>query len=151
MQIIKDTAGREWTLSLTIGTAKRLKAAGVFDLEALANSKQPAKEILPLIETPYAVAAFWVAVTAKDREERKVSEEDFLDAIDGDTVEAARDAIVKEIADFFPNSRALMLAAMNRSKEIEAKKITQAIEKLTTATDEEITAMALSSGNPSTK
>lgn len=151
MQIIKDTAGREWSIALTIGTVKRLKAAGVFDMESIATHPQPMEALRPTIESPSAVASCWLVATTKERESRNVDEESFLDSFDGATVELARDALIREIIDFFPSRREVILEAMNRAKTIEAKQSANAIEKLRTATDEEILNMASAYGNQSMK
>jgi hypothetical protein len=99
MQIFRDNTGQEWSVEVTVATARRLRARGVDVFKVIEAdgifaklSADPAEACLVLFE-----------VVRPQAESLKVSEEDFLNRIGGESLHAATLALIGAIVDFFPN------------------------------------------------
>ncbi len=83
MQIFKDNANRDWSLSLTIGTAMKVKDTLGVDLYELLL----AQVIAALLESQFEL--------------HKVDAEHIYQSFDGPTFARAHEAFYKELIDFF--------------------------------------------------
>lgn len=105
MRTFKDSEGREWPIALNIGAAKRVKDALGVDL------LDPGC-LRTLAADPYTVAnVLYVACEAKAKE-RSLSDEQFGEALRGDVIDQATDALLDELVDFFPKRQREALTAL---------------------------------------
>jgi hypothetical protein len=102
MRYFKDSSGREWTISITIGAAMLLKEKLGIDL------LQPEQGTPPLVTrlgTDEILLAQTIAtLLEKQFDEKKVSLADIYDLFDGATLEAAHKAFYEDLIDFFQKS-----------------------------------------------
>lgn len=107
MRTFKDKDGQEWHLDLTFGKYRRLHASGfdctdVGQLERLASDPEVTLRVL-------------MELCSDDLASRNVSQEVFESGFDLDVLQAAIEAVVDEIIDFFPQqSRAVMRTAWEK-------------------------------------
>lgn len=141
-----DAKGRTWDCKLTLAAAKRIDASdfsGITDTD-VGSILRPNKEffINVLSDYPLLFAMVWAVVypQAKKVQDRdgngfsplpdddpEGSQNEFMDGIDGKTIEAARDAFWEAIMDFFPQRRTALSGLMktfNRGQEMIGEKIT---------------------------
>jgi hypothetical protein len=127
----KDEEGRPWRLSLTTaaaarvrdlvtvdvteeqeaedGTKKSVSVAKPFDLIDIGTISQTLQvlrsQFLKLAEILYAILVAQV-------EERKLTREQFMDGLRGDSLESAAKALEAELVDFFPQRLRRMVAKL---------------------------------------
>ncbi len=96
MQIFKDNANRSWQLSLTIGTAIKVKATLEIDL------LQPEIGDPTRLGTDEMLLAQTIAIMLENQfEYHKVDRDDIYETFDGPTFARAHEAFYKELIDFF--------------------------------------------------
>lgn len=107
MHTFKDTGGREWTVELTIGSARRVKSLAGVDL---LNPHVPAERkgaspkvagVVTLMSDLETLGDVLFAICKPQAEERDVSDEQFADLFNADTVEEATEALRSEMLSFF--------------------------------------------------
>ena len=101
MKTFKDSTGRVWELSLTIGSAMRVRDKFGFDL------LQPSKSnlIVELGTDEIKLAEIIACLLEPQFEKHKVSEKDVYDSFDVDTQVAAFTAFYEELINFFQKRR----------------------------------------------
>jgi len=101
----KDCKGREWTFRLTVGSLAEVREVAGVDLGAALRSEGAVAELL-FSNPETLVKVFWALLyeQARDRE-HQVDPETFARGFDGPALEAATEALLGAIADFFPRSR----------------------------------------------
>ena len=101
MQTFTDATGRVWSLRLDWQAMRRAKAAGV-DLSKI-------EESLPdLYRCGVELSeAVWACL---DLRGGAVNRDEFESALVGDAMEAARDALLQAVIDFFPEHRRRLIA-----------------------------------------
>lgn len=135
MAVFRDSYGHEWSLRFTVGILSQLRAVG-FDLAAL--TKESDRWVEVLFAEPLTLArALWVLC----RDEAKaggISEDAFLAGLDGPTLDAAGDAMIEAIVDFFHRRQAgtikshlpAILAKINKTvADATAEKIRQGLSE----------------------
>ena len=135
MKIWHDTTGRTWATNINVGTIKRVKQITGKNLLDLAGGEL-AKEVMG---DPCLLCDIIYALHQPEAEKQGISDIQFGEALAGDSIEEATDALMSELVDFFPNSqrRELLATAIKQAKEQEAKAIEQArseLEKTATQT-----------------
>lgn len=133
MFTFKDTEGRSWDLSLTIGDVKRVKnLVGVDLLDA-----RQGQLLSDLASDPVATVDVLYAIVKPEADARNVSDEQFGAALDGESVRKAIDAFVEALIDFFarfqPATGAVLRALWGKLETTQAKAIAIAEEKLGSA------------------
>ena len=99
MKTFTDAAGRSWTVTINTNAIKRAKdTAGVY-LVDIVNGDLYARLLLD----PVLVCDVAYGVCKPEADARKFTREDFNAALVGDAIKAARDAILEDLVDFFPN------------------------------------------------
>jgi hypothetical protein len=123
MKIWHDTTGRSWTTNISVGTIKRVKEITGRNLMDLAGGELAAE----VMGDPCLLCDILYAIHKPEAEKLGVTDAQFGEALAGDSIEEATDALMAELIDFFPNRqrRELLANAMKQAKEQEA----QAIEK----------------------
>ena len=101
MAIFTDDRGRTWTVTLNLGTAKLVKKERGFDF--LGDGKD--HPILRLAGDMALLGDVLWTLCAKQAGERNVTEQDFGEAIAGDSLDAAVNALAETYTDFCPNPR----------------------------------------------
>ena len=128
MKTFTDAAGRTWTISLTLGTAMRVKDTIGVDLLQPEAGDPP---LLTRLGTDEMLLGEVIcALLAGQFETHGVTEQQVRDAFDGNTLLAAQKAFYEELVDFFRGrgraDRAKAVAAQARVidaavKAVEAK------------------------------
>jgi hypothetical protein len=125
----KDDEGRPWRLALTVSAALRVRDMVTIDVPEVDDdgnptgpaTKQPFDVInigtiaqtLQVIRSQYAtVGEVLYAILLAQVEERKLTRDQFLDGLRGDSLDAAATALEEELVDFFPLRLRKMVAAL---------------------------------------
>ena len=123
MKTFTDNANRTWTVAVNVGAVKRMRDLLKLDLAG----DNLADVIGKLANDPVAlVDTLWVILQAQ-AEAQNVSAEAFADAIAGDVITRATEALLEEIVDFFPEPKR---RTMRRILELMRSAERQALERL---------------------
>ncbi|MBQ3822261.1 MAG: hypothetical protein II807_04350 [Thermoguttaceae bacterium] len=103
MRTFKDALGNEWTIKITIGTARRIR-------EQMAASEALKRVdffdyavVLTSLEDFLFTADLLAVVCADQLRQTNVTSDEFLDALTGESLYGATRAFIEEYVDFFPN------------------------------------------------
>ncbi len=109
MKTFTDNTGRTWTLSVTVGTIKRVRALCGIDLANIITvtpGDRPNVDLLEqLASDPVLLVDVLYAVCKPEADSKGVSDEDFGRAMAGDAIELATSALLDEVIDFFPATK----------------------------------------------
>jgi hypothetical protein len=111
VKTFRDTTGREWAIKIDVAAIKRvMKAPLEYEGEPLHVNLlalvEPESELLKkLIVFPPLICDIAYALCQPQCIEKKVSDEEFGQAMGGDTLETVLDLILEETVDFFPPAR----------------------------------------------
>lgn len=152
MKTFTDNTGRTWTLSVTVGTIKRVRALCGVDLAniiTMESGKTPNVGLLErLASDPVLLVDVLFAVCKPEADTKGITDEEFGRAMAGDAIELAATALLDEIIDFFPEAkRKVFRKILDASRRFEARskqalmelledpafdeKIDQALDRLT--------------------
>jgi hypothetical protein len=115
MKTFRDTASREWAITVDVGAIKRVMKAPIEHLGEplkvnLLALVEPESELLKkLVEYPPLVCDIAYAILKPQCDEKNVTDEDFGRAMGGDVLEKVLDLILEETVDFFPQARRTVL------------------------------------------
>lgn len=135
MRAFTDNDGRQWVISITIGSLKRVRALAGIDLMGIVDPRSGVLERLAADPCVLGDAIFAAIKPAAD--ELEVTGEEFAEALAGDALAAATEAFIEAVVDFFPDARgrealrALMAAGKERSEQIAAAAM-EAVDALRT-------------------
>lgn len=152
----RDDQGRPWLVSLTVESAKRVKACVQivneegkqvpFDLLDTAIINQT---ITVLRSQFIVIGDVLCALLDKQLTDRGITHEQFLDGLRGDALDEARKVVEEEWIDFFPNSLRKMIRLMaQKMTEVHQIMMSRAEAQLENVT---IEALVAQSGEQSTK
>ena len=160
MREFKDEEGRPWRVALTIGSVLRVRdmvSVEVVDEDGdrrqqpfdMADAGQIA-QTFQVLRSQYAkIGEILYAILVKQIEERKLTREEFLDALRGDSLDAATKVLEQELVDFFPpRLRKMVRLLASKMDEVSAEMMSKAEASLEAATVE---SLAGQSGMPSGK
>lgn len=123
MKTFTDNANRTWTVAVNVGAVKRMRDLLKLDLAG----DNLADVIGKLANDPVAlVDTLWV-ILQPQVEAQSVSAEAFADAVAGDVITRATEALLEEIVDFFPEPKR---RTMRRILELMRSAERQALERL---------------------
>lgn len=109
MKTFSDNTGRSWTISVTVGTIKRVRALCGVDLAniiTLEPGKNPQVALLErLAADPVLLVDVLYAVCKPEADTKNVSDEEFGRSMAGDAIELATVALLDEVIDFFPEAK----------------------------------------------
>ena len=108
MHSFKDTEGREWSITVTLGTLKRLRER--FKLDFLQDDKSLTLAVGQLQMDPELLSSVLFFLVEKQAGERSVTQADFDDALAGDVIADATKAFIEDLVDCFPPLRRRPLA-----------------------------------------
>lgn len=103
MKTFSDSAGREWTVEITVAAIKRVRGlAGVDLMEVLEGSNGLIEK---LVRDPVLLCDVIYAACKPQADERQVSDKAFGASMAGDAIEHATAALLEELVDFCPSPR----------------------------------------------
>lgn len=168
MREFKDDEGRPWRLVMTVGAAARVKDLVRIDVQE--DEEQPDGSVrkvdrsipfdlidvstigraLEVIRSRYTtIGEVLYAILCRQVDERKLTKEEFLESLRGDSLEAAQRALEEELVDFFPlRLRRMIKQLVERMDELQAELANRAEAQLQQTTVESLLAQ---SGTPSTR
>ncbi|GAB6188195.1 hypothetical protein [Thermopirellula anaerolimosa] len=96
MRTFQDSAGRTWTIAVSVDTVKRVR-------DLLKEDLLDIERTLPrLLLDPILLCDVVYCVCKPQADAEKISDVDFARAMAGDTIARAKAALVEELVDFFP-------------------------------------------------
>lgn len=102
MQTFTDTRGRAWTMDVNVLSARRVRTVLGIDLM---DVLEPGGGLIDaLYRNPVAIGEMAYAIAQPQAERLGVDMDEFLSALRGDCIHAARDAILEGLAGFFPQA-----------------------------------------------
>lgn len=110
MKIFTDTADRPWTLDLNYQEVQRLAAATEINLLTVLDPGDATLQRLT-DDVEFLVDLIW-AICEPQARERQIGDEEFGRGFSGDVLDRAADALIQEIASFFPRRRRELLLKM---------------------------------------
>jgi hypothetical protein len=142
MKTFRDTAGREWAITVDMPALSRVMKAGLEHLGEpikvnLLALLEPESELLnKVLAYPPLLGGILYALCQPQCVEKNVSDEDFARGIsDGDVLGKAADAVLEETAGFFPQGRRKVLQKMLEKSQAFAEKA-RALQEARLATGE---------------
>jgi hypothetical protein len=127
----KDSSGRDWSLSISVGSIDEVKAEAGVDLHRIRTDEKFAGELM-FLDPGALVRILWVL--CKDQAaERAIQPEKFAYLFDGPTQEAATEALLYGLAGFTPRSkvsqaiRAGLKESLEKMDELMVAKVNQLI------------------------
>jgi hypothetical protein len=130
MHTFTDNQDRSWTIRVDVNAIKRVRKILSLDLNRLMHDKELLIEIAQ--DTVLLVDLLYVLVEDQCKA-KNVTDTDFGSALVGDAIDAASEALLKAIIDFFPMRRrkALQAAleAANKGQKLAMDKLDEAISK----------------------
>ncbi|MGL6193551.1 MAG: hypothetical protein ACRC2T_01870 [Thermoguttaceae bacterium] len=134
MKTFKDNKGRQYEVNINIAQIKRVKGvleADLLDLDAT---------FLRLIADPIFLVDVLYVLCKSQADSFGVSDEDFGEAMAGDTIGLAKIALVEELRNFFPSREEREAAGMAIQKGIELRNAMRkmGLKMLETANTDEI-------------
>lgn len=118
MAVVKDNKGREWLATVTVASIERAKETSGVNICDVARG-----ELYDRLDWDcHLVVRILLGLCKPQLAERGVSEEDFVDSLQGDPIEDGRQAILRGLIDFFPKRlRDRVRAMMTLEVRIEAE------------------------------
>ena len=128
MGSFKDNEGREWQVSITVAAVKRVRELVGVDLLDIADGVV----ITELATNPIKLVDVVYAICKPQADQARVSDEDFGEAMLGDAIDQATEAVLDALVSFTPNQR-----DRNHLQTV-LSKTNEAMEKARDAIDEAI-------------
>ena len=110
MKTFKDMTGLEWRVSVNITTIKRVK--GMCDVDLLDIGADENNIIARLMDDPILLCNVIYSICAPQATEHGISDEAFGEAMAGDAIDSATDAVLSDLVDFIPASKRPALRKM---------------------------------------
>jgi len=122
-----DNDNREWRIAINVAAMKRVRSLIDVDLMGILDGTLLEK----LVSDPVLLCDVVYCLIKPGADEKGVSDEDFGKAMGGDALEHATQALLEELADFFPQKkRALLRKALMKLKALEEKAMAVAEKRL---------------------
>ena len=111
MKTFRDTADREWTVEINVSTLKRVKDLAGVDLTALIRPNDPTFK--DLSSDMFKLFDVLAALVKPQLEQRQITADAFGQSLDENSVEAAVNALLEGVIDFFQaDKRAILRRAL---------------------------------------
>lgn len=121
MKSFRDTAGTEWKLSVNVLTIKRVLDDTGLRLTDIFSTEQKISQFFS--DDVKFCEVLWAIVKPQAEEDGSTAEQ-FFGAIDGTVIEAALDALLEEVADFFQEPRRSLLRRVLAKFRVAQEKLT---------------------------
>jgi hypothetical protein len=99
-----DYTGQEWTLRLTVYMVAQIRSETGINLALVSKDRGWVNQIFGDERDDGKLASILFLLCEQQCQQAKLSPEQFAQQLDGPTLEAAGQALVEAIADFFPSS-----------------------------------------------
>lgn len=130
MKSFTDSSGKTWNISLNLAQAKKVKERiGIDFLDG-------GQSLNRLATDPYILADTLFVLCESQATAANVTDLQFGEALSGDPIEAATDALLNELVDFFPSRQRGALQTL-------LAKWKQAQEQVATMTESKLTSEAM--------
>lgn len=103
MKAFKDNLGRRWDVAINVATAGHVKTLTGVNLYKLIDDG--CRPLGLLLEDPCKLVDVLYVLVKDQADREKVTDEDFGRAFSGDSLEAAAEAFLGELTDFFPGAK----------------------------------------------
>lgn len=133
MQIFKDNEGRHWDVVVNIGSIKRVRAlceVDILNLIAVKDGQTNTDLLQQIAEDPVLMVNVLYALCQPQAEKRGIGEEDFGNALVGDTIEQAMKALLEEVINFFPGAKRRVLRVIWEKAQTANTRINQAAQEM---------------------
>jgi hypothetical protein len=136
MATFKDSKGREWTLTITHGDAKRL-AQGPLKLNLYAVQDNQGELYVKLMHDPFLFGDVLYQLLKPQADQKQLTEEDFANALDGEASDAALEAFDEALVLFSRNPaiRSAMRRMIDKKKELTERTASRLVGKAERAFD----------------
>ena len=122
-----DAQGSEWILRVNVNTVRKVRNATDEDLTKVVESDTLSR----LAGDSVLLGDVLWCIVADQAAERKITNEQFLERLEGDALEAATTAFVEALVDFFPRPRRdLLKRLVDAGKEVQKQAMAAATEAL---------------------
>ena len=134
MTTFQDKNKTTWTLELTVGSARRVKADTTVDLVNIISLEDDGKASMAalgkLIEDPFALVDVIFSLCRPQAEKAGITDAAFAELLDADAVEAAANALVEEIINFTPAAKRKALTKIHQIAQRIAARNEAALDKI---------------------
>jgi len=122
MEKFKDSNGRDWAISINVGTVKTVQAELKIDITDMATLKVLGDDVCLLVDCIY--------LCCKDEAEKAgITDIQFGQSMAGTALDSASEAFMNELINFFPAQKAnLLRKTLEKAKSLQAQ-ATEEIEK----------------------
>jgi hypothetical protein len=134
MKTFRDSAGREWAITIDVNAIKRVMKAPIEHLGEpikvnLLELVDPDGELLKkVVAYPPLVCDIAYALCKPQCDEKNISDEEFGRSMGGDVLERVLDLVIEETIDFFPQNRRTVLKKVLVKSQAFAEKAKTLIE-----------------------
>jgi len=134
MHSFRDAKGRDWTIDINVTSIRYVKARIDVDLLSIVGG-----DLLGRVAGDPALLCDILYVLCEDQAKAAgISDLDFGRGLAGDALEAASDAFLEDLADFFPRARrGLLKEALAKMRELETLVLQRGSERLASGKPEE--------------
>lgn len=124
MKTFRDNKRRVWTLEVNVAAIKRVRGLCKVDLNSIvevdSENRPTARLLEQLSSDPVLLVDVLYAICKPDADKQGVTDEEFGEAMAGDAIEQATEALLDEIVDFFPSARRqVMRKILNATRRFE--------------------------------
>jgi hypothetical protein len=121
MHEFKDGKNRAWKLEINVSSLKRVKSLLAINLLDVINGDSRGGLLQDIAGNPELLCDIIYTLIKPQADAAAVTDEQFGEAMAGDAIGAATDALLEELCDFFPQPRrGLMQNALKKIKQLEA-------------------------------
>jgi hypothetical protein len=128
MKTFRDTAGREWAITVDLPAISRVMKAGIeymgepIKVNLLALLEPDSELLAKALNYPPMIGGVVYALCQPQCAEKNVGDEEFARGLDGDVLGKALDCILEETIGFFPQDRRKVLGkVLEKSRTFAAK------------------------------
>lgn len=128
-----DSRGRSWPVTININTVRRVKSACGIDLLNLVtlSADGVATDLLDRLACDtYLLVDVLFELVRPEATANGITAEDFAEALDGDALEDATNALLEAVIDFFPGAKRRALRAMLAASRRFAQKQNETLAEL---------------------
>ncbi len=136
----KDDKGRTWTLNITVGTYRKIKAEEGIDITDVFSKGNWLEQISSGADIGILLTLSILALQSSMKE-REVDMDDFCDALGGDAMEAMAEALIGGVVNFMPEHKRKPLVKvvelLNKEKQRAGDVVTSKISAMEPAIEAE--------------
>lgn len=137
MTSFTDTSGREWPVTITVATIKRVRELISIDLMECLATENPLLDRMAIDPVLLVDVLYCICKPAVD--ERGLTDIEFGESLSGDVIEQATSAFIEALVSFFPRGQRILLEkSLTIRKSLETKVEKGMAKNLETITEEKI-------------